>query len=49
MHTGIPLPSSGKRRGQRRRKYERSFKKMERQHDKSEVRRIIKSMDNAEG
>ena len=39
MHTGIPLPSSGKKRGQRRKRYERPFKKMERQHSKNEIRR----------
>lgn len=48
MHTGIPLPSSGKRRGQRRKRYERIFKKMERQHGKSEIRKIMQSIDNAE-
>lgn len=48
MHTGIPLPSSGKRRGQRRKRYERPFKKMERQHSKNEIRKIVESVDNAE-
>lgn len=48
LHTGIPLPSSGKKRGQRRKRYERIFKKMERQHSKNEIRKIIKSIDNAE-
>ena len=43
MHTGIPLPSFGKRRGQRRKRYERIFKKME-----SEIRKIMQSIDNAE-
>ncbi len=40
MHTGIPLPASGKRRGQRRKRYERIFKKMVRQHNKNEIRKI---------
>lgn len=48
LHTGIPLPSSGKRRGQRRKRYERIFKKMERQHCKSKIKKIINSIDNAE-
>ncbi len=39
MHTGIPLPSSGKKRGQRRKRYERLFKKMERQHARNEIRK----------
>lgn len=41
MHTGIPLPSSGKKRGQRRKRYERPFKKMERQHSKNEIRKEL--------
>ena len=38
MHTGIPLPSSGKKRGQRRKRYERPFRKM-RQHSKNAIRK----------
>ena len=41
MHTGIPLPSSGKKRGQRRKRYECPFKKMERQHSKNEIRKEL--------
>lgn len=41
MHTGIPLPSSGKKRGQRRKRYERPFKKSERQHSKNEIRKEL--------
>ena len=37
MHTGIPLPSFRKKRGQQRKRYERPFKKMERQHSKNEI------------
>lgn len=39
MHTGIPIPSSGKRRGKRRKRYERLFKKRERQYSKNEIRK----------
>ena len=39
MHTGIAMPASGKRRGQRRRRYKRPFKKSERQHSKHMIRR----------
>ena len=42
MHTGIPIPSSGKRRGKRRKRYERLFKKRERQHSKSEIRKVYR-------
>lgn len=38
-HTGIAMPASGKRRGQRRRRYKRPFKKSERQWAKSGIRR----------
>lgn len=39
LHTGMALPSSGKNRGQRRRRYKRPFKKMERQQAKNEIRK----------
>lgn len=39
IHTGIAMPASGKRRGQRRRRYKRPFKKMERQWVKSKIRK----------
>ena len=39
MHTGIAMP--GKRRGQRRRRYKRPFKKLERQHSKHMIRREL--------
>lgn len=39
MHTGIAMPSSGKNRGRRRRRYLRPFKKMERQWAKGEIKR----------
>lgn len=39
LHTGMALPSSGKRRGQRRRRYKRPLKKMERQQAKKEIRK----------
>lgn len=45
MHTGIPLPSSGKKRGQRRKRYERPFKKMERQHARNEIRKGMGGID----
>lgn len=38
IHTGIAMPASGKRRGQRRRRYKRPFKKMERQWAKNSIR-----------
>lgn len=38
-HTGMALPSSGKHRGERRKRYLRPFKKAERQHAKNQVRR----------
>lgn len=43
MHSGIAMPESGKNRGQRRRRYERPFKKSERQHCRNEIR---KEMNN---
>lgn len=39
LHTGMALPSSGKHRGQRRRRYKRPFKKMERQQAKNKIRK----------
>lgn len=39
LHMGMALPSSGKHRGQRRRRYKRPFKKMERQYVKSKIRK----------
>jgi hypothetical protein len=39
MHTGMALPSSGKHRGQRRKRYLRPFKKMERQRAKNRIRK----------
>lgn len=39
MHTGMAMPTSGKKRGQRRKRYKRPFKKMERQHRKEEIRK----------
>ena len=41
MHTGIAMPASGKRRGQRRRRYKRPFKKSERQHSKHMIRKEV--------
>ena len=41
LHTEIPLPSSGKKRGQRRKRNERIFKKMERQRSKNQIRKTI--------
>lgn len=42
MHTGICIPSSGKKRGKRRRRYERPFKKSERQYAKHQIRKTLK-------
>ncbi len=41
MHTGIAMPASGKRRGQRRRRCKRPFKKSERQHSKHMIRKSL--------
>lgn len=38
FHTGMALPSSGKHRGQRRKRYLRAFKKSERQNAKRQIR-----------
>lgn len=40
IHTVIPLPSSGKRCGHRRKRYERLFRKMERQHCRNGIRKM---------
>lgn len=37
VHTGIAMPASGKRRGQRRRRYKWPFKKSERQWAKIRI------------
>lgn len=39
LHTGIAMPSSGKHRGKRRKRYLRPFKKAERQQEKNRIRR----------
>lgn len=46
VHTGISLPSSGKRRGKRRKRYERLFKKRERQYSKNEIRKSSRKVDD---
>lgn len=40
-HTGMAIPSSGKKRGQRRKRYKRPFKKAERQAVKGEIKKLI--------
>lgn len=45
LHSGMALPSSGKKRGQRRKRYERPFKKMVRQHYKREIRKEMREIE----
>lgn len=38
IHSGISIPSCGKKRGQRHKRYKRLFKKMRRQHLKNRIK-----------
>lgn len=39
LHTGMAMPSSGRHRGRRRKRYLRPFKKMERQQVKDRIKK----------
>ncbi len=44
LHTGMAMPSSGRHRGRRRKRYLRPFKKMERQQAKRNVRKEMERL-----
>ncbi len=44
LHTGMAMPSSGRHRGRRRKRYLRPFKKMERQQAKHSVRKEMERL-----